>query len=273
MVDYHIHTDHSGDGKTPTEVQVKAAIEKGLSEICITSHYDPDSPAKAFMNFELDFPKYIADIEKCKSSLGDKIIIKTGVEIGLQADKPHVLAAAGRNVKSYPLDFVIASTHFMPQPNYHSPQQWINEGVDNQIVQAAYLNHTLKYLETFDDFDVIGHLTYLSRYSPETSRATKEMTYSDNSELYDQLFEILIRRGKGIEINTSMKASWDLFSPDHSIVRRYYEMGGRIITVGSDAHLPNQLGAYCNEAVRMLREVGFTAICTYDKRQPKFLAI
>ncbi len=273
MVDYHIHSDHSGDGKTPVAVQVKAAIEKGLSEICITSHHDPDSPAKSFWNFELDFSKYIADISDCIKTYGDRIRIKTGVEIGLQADKQHVIAAASKSIRNYPLDFVIASTHFMPQPDYHSPQNWINEGADNQTVQTAYLNHTLKYLESFDDFDVIGHLTYLSRYSPETDRVAKEMTYEDNADLYDQLFEILISRGKGIEINTSMKASWDLFSPGYSIVRRYFEFGGRIITVGSDAHLPSQVGAYCDEAAKMLREIGFTAICTFDKRQPKFINI
>ncbi len=273
MVDYHIHTDHSGDGKTPTDVMIASAVEKGLREICITSHYDTDSPAGGFHNFELDFPVYIADVSRSTERYGDRISIKLGVEVGLQAGRPHVQTNSSGNIRKYPFDFVIASTHFLPPPDLHRPQQWIDNDMDKQTVQQRYLQHTLQYLEMFDDFDVIGHLTYYSRFSPEPDKAAREMIYQDNSELYDRLFETLIARDKGIEVNTSMKGTRDLFSPDFSIVRRFYEMGGRIITVGSDAHLPAQVGAYYDEALKMLREAGFSAICTFDRRQPKFLDI
>jgi len=271
MVDYHVHTDHSGDGRTPVDAMVQTAITKGLSEICITSHYDVDAPVGNRFNFNLDFPVYVADVQRCAKTYADRIAVKLGVEAGLQADKPQVIQTATKSIRSWPFDFVIASTHFLRDPDYHRPTNWID--VKKGQVQALYLNHTLQYLEKFNDFDVIAHLTYFSRYSPSATKAEREMTYDDNRELYDRLFEILVQRGKGIEINTSVKSTQDLFIPDYSIAKRFYELGGRIVTIGSDAHVPQQIGAYYHEALQMLREAGFKAICRFDKRKPIFMNI
>ncbi len=273
MVDYHIHTDHSGDGKTPLHLQVASAIDKGLSEICITSHFDHDSPSKHAYNFEPDFEKYFADIAACQNEFKDRIRIKVGIEVGLQAEKPHVLTYSGETIRRSPFDFVIASMHYLPNRDLHKPQQWIDEGLGRQDVQRLYLQHTICNLQMYDDFDVIGHLTYFSRFCPANSKTEREMVYEDNAELYDELFDILIRRNKGFEINTSVKGTEDLFMPDYSIAHRFYQMGGRIVTIGSDAHYPNQVGGFYDKAIRMLKEAGFTAICTFEKRTPVFMDI
>ncbi len=272
MVDYHIHTDHSGDGRTPLCMQVQSAIEKGLSQICITSHYDADAPVANY-RFDLDFPAYFADVTRCAEQYGDRIDVKLGLEAGLQADKPHVLTLTGERIRQYPFDFIIASTHFLPGHNYHSSQQWLDDGIGKAQVQQRYLQHTLQYLENFDDFDVLGHLTYFSRFSPDADTRKREMTYQDNKDLYDNLFEILIRCGKGIEVNTSTKDKLGFYMPDYSIVRRFRQMGGEIITFGSDAHIPQNIGAHYFDAVSMIKEAGFNAICTFDRRKPVFVDI
>ena len=273
MIDYHIHTDHSGDGKTPLLQQVESAVEKGLSEICITSHFDHQSPSKHAYTFEPDFDKYFSDIAECQARFKQNIRIKIGIEVGLQAEKPSVLTYSGEMIRKYPFDFVIASMHYLPGRDLHKPQQWIDEGVGKRDVQGMYLKHTIDNLNLYDDYDVIGHLTYFSRFVPANTKAEREMTYEDNAELYDRLFELLIERNKGFEINTSVLDTQELFMPDFSIAKRFYQMGGRIVTVGSDAHYPAQVGGHFKEAIRMLREAGFTAICTFDKRKPTFVNI
>lgn len=271
MIDYHIHTDHSGDGRTPLEVMVDAAIAKGLEEICITSHYDEDAPTGGMMDFDLDFSAYVPEVQRLAHRHRERIAIKLGVEAGFQAGKPKAIDIAAQNIARHPFDFVIASTHFMPKPDYHHEANW--RGTSRTEVQAGYLNHTLSYMERFIDFDVLAHLTYYSRYSPSASRAEREMTYADNAALYDELFDRLIKLGKGIEINTSTFVPFGFFMPDFTIARRFRELGGEIITIGSDAHVPAHIGRHYDRAVAMLREAGFKAICTFERRTPRFVGI
>ena len=249
---------------------VEHAAAKGLTEVCITSHYDANVPKHPGFDFNLDFDAYVPDVLQCAKAYEHRIAVKLGVEVGIKEGDPSVIPISSENIQKWPFDFVIASSHFLQPPNYHDQRQWIENNATKAQVQARYLSHTLNYVQSFDDFDVLGHLTYFSRYSPANTAAEREMTYEDNRALYDELFTQLIRRGKGIEINTSTKEKFGFFSPDYSIAKRFYQMGGRIITVGSDAHVPHNIGAYYGEALEMLGEAGFKAICTFDKRQPAF---
>jgi histidinol-phosphatase (PHP family) len=182
-----------------------------------------------------------------------------------------VLTATAKSIRSWPFDFVIASTHFLADLDGLCLEAVMR--IEKKRLQALYLGHTIRCVERFDDFDVVGHLTYYSRYATGASKAAREMAYEDNKALYDQLFALLIARGKGLEINTSVKGTKDLFVPDYSIAKRFHRMGGRVVTIGSDAHVPQQVGTCVDQAIEMLREAGFTAICRFDRRMPVFTDI
>jgi histidinol-phosphatase (PHP family) len=272
MIDYHIHTDHSGDGRTPIEAMVEAAIAKGLEEICITSHHDADSLSVSGHDFDLDFPRYVGDVLGCAARYGDRIAVKLGAEIGMHAPKPHVQALADKRIGEHAFDFIIASIHHLPGPNFHRPAIWVENGVDKFAMQTRYLEHLLDATAQFDAFSVIGHLTYYSRFSPDDGNP-REMVYDDHPALYDDLFKALIRRGKGIEVNTSTLDTFGFCMPDFSILRRFRALGGEIVTIGSDAHIPAHVGRHYGHAVAMLREAGFEAICAFDKMTPCFIPI
>ena len=118
-----------------------------------------------------------------------------------------------------------------------------------------------------DDFDVMGHLTYISktRYNP----VKRPVDYETCREIIDEIFKTLLRKDKGMEINTSGVDICGVFLPQIEFLRRFKELGGRIVTVGSDAHNAQRVGQYCDRAIEMAREV-FGYVCTFEDRKPVF---
>ena len=61
--------------------------------------------------------------------------------------------------------------------------------------------------------------------------------------------------------------------PDESVIRRYRELGGEILTIGSDAHCTDDLGRGIEEGIRIAKNCGFTSVAVYHKRRPQFIGI
>ena len=93
----------------------------------------------------------------------------------------------------------------------------------------------------------------------------------DVKRYWDQIEAILkcvVESGRGIECNTSRgQGPW---LPGRDILRRYRELGGEIITLGSDAHTPEFVGEGIREGQELLRECGFRYICTFRELKPIF---
>ena len=130
-----------------------------------------------------------------------------------------------------------------------------------------YLEDVLECVRIHDDFDVLGHITVLGkvRYNPNNY----PMPYADHRDLLDEIFRVLIQKGKGIEVNTSGKDRCGGFLPTVEYLQRFKELGGEIVTVGSDAHHADRVGRYCMEASTMIADV-FGYVCTFADRQPIF---
>jgi histidinol-phosphatase (PHP family) len=179
--------------------------------------------------------------------------------------QPHVFEELAEKTGGYPFDFVLASRHvykkdegeMFPMPGRHKRDELFRE----------YLRMLIGCIHMYDDFDCLSHLTYFSRavdFDPP------EMTYRDAPEELDELFRLLIGKNKGIEVNTSSYAKRRFSMPDYSIVKRFCALGGEVITVGSDSHVPAGTGAYIKEALTMMKEAGVRYVCTFGKRTPSF---
>ena len=258
MFDYHLHSSVSFDSESSAESIALAAKEKGLREICFTDHCDYNSDRSKQHN-----PIILSEYEAAYGSLEiPGITIKKGFEFGMTDwNRPELESM----LKKRDFDFVIGSVHFVDGADPYDLEYW--QGKTERQAYLGYLERILECIKIHDDFDVLGHLTYVSRsvYNP-----TKNLLeYRDYREICDEIFTTLIKKDKGIEINTSGKNALGVLLPSHEFVKRYRELGGKIITVGSDAHNPNRVGEHIDEALALAKEV-FGYVCTFNNREPIF---
>ena len=253
IADYHLHTDHSGDSTAPMETQIRAGLARGLRYMCFTDHYDPEFPYEnipdvAFGTFELDYSSYREEFLRMKDRYGDLIDLRFGVEIGLQ---PHL----GDYLRSYfsshaEFDFIIGSNHLCAGTDPYYPA--FLESLTEEEALSLYLEDTLKNIKAFPDIDTCGHLDYVTRYLPHRDEI---YTYEAFSALIDPILRELIERGIALEVNTApLMKGIRYFNPLPEVLKRYREMGGELITIGSDAHVPEKIAGRFDQAARILRE-------------------
>jgi histidinol phosphatase-like PHP family hydrolase len=131
---------------------------------------------------------------------------------------------------------------------------------------AAYLRTLISLVDAYDCFDALGHFDYISRYSPY---ADPIMRYRDFAGLFDALFGRLVSRGKALEINTATyRRLGGAPSFDADIVRRYAELGGELLCLGSDAHRARDVGGQFGEFRDALRACGVKALAHFEERKP-----
>ena len=247
--DYHIHSYFSGDSGTIPEQNILAAAGRGLDRVCFTEHLDMDYPYDDVC-FDLDTDAYFAEISMLKEKFAGKIEVYTGVELGLQ---PHLGTAYNEWLRGRDFDFIIGSTHLVDRMDPYYPDFWEGRNADDGI--RRYLEATLENITAFDDFDVYGHLDYIVRYVPGCRAGFDYAKYADE---VDAVLELLIEKGKGIEVNTGgYRAGLADPNPCADVVRRFRELGGRIITTGSDAHTPDCVGFGFDDALSLIRKCGF----------------
>lgn len=264
--DYHLHSSFSGDSDTPMEEMIQKGIDLGLTQMCFTEHHDFDYPIMAEFPagfFELNPDSYLYDFLKCKEKYADKIKLCFGVELGMQ---PHLSRRNAAFAKAHDYDFIIASSHLCNGQDPAFPAFY--EGKSQKEGYREYFESILDNLKVFSNFDVYGHLDYVVRYGPGRDEG---YSYEQHQDIIDAILEKIISIGKGIEINTKglSKGLRDA-NPCTAIIRRYKELGGEIITVGSDAHMPEQIAAHFDRAAAILSECGFKYYCTFEKREASF---
>ncbi len=193
------------------------------------------------------------------------------VELGLQ---PHLGDFFRSRLSGYSFDFLIGSTHLVDRADPYYPSFW--EGCDVTASVRRYLETTLENICAFDGFDVYGHLDYIIRYIPSASgrKSYSLSESSDLSELVDEILKLLLDKGKGLEVNTGgFRSGLSQPNPSAGILRRYRELGGEILTVGSDAHSPEQIASHFEETAEFIRSCGFRYITIFQNRKPEFLPV
>lgn len=262
--DFHTHTNFSTDAarNSAPEVMIQSAIQHGLETICITDHMDPDFDDIG-EEFVFDTEAYFQTLLPLQEKYRDQIEVLIGVEFGLQ---PHLGEKAKEYVNKYPFDYVIGSTHVL-----HGLDPYIRDNfkdhTDKQLYREMF-EETLINIQNVKDFDSMGHLDYIVRYGLERE---KSYSYEENSDVIDAILKCLIQNGKGLELNTAgLKYGLPFAHPYPAILKRYRELGGEIITVGSDGHKPEHLAYDFHVVNDLLLGCGFKYYTEFRKRKPIF---
>lgn len=258
MFDFHMHTRVSFDGRDTAVNMARAAVNAGMHEICFTDHMDYDPKDS---NHKLNFAA--ADYAREYDNLEiPGLTIRRGFEFGMLPDNCEQFQ---HDLQLRNWDFVIGSVHFVDGKDVYYPEYWEGKTYEHAVLQG--FEETLTCVKHHDGFDVLGHLTYLGKCTANPVK--KPILYRDYREVVDEIMKILVDKGIGMEFNTSGLNSCGAYLPGPEYLRRFKELGGEIVTVGSDAHHSNRVGQYCCDAVQIVKDI-FGYVCTFAGRKPQF---
>lgn len=264
MWDSHTHSRFSGDSDASLHQILTSAMRLGLEGLCITDHHDLDYPkADDEPDFLVDFPTYFDTLRELRETYKERIHVGIGLELGLQVQ----VAEANRIIlQENSFDFVIGSVHTVHGQDPYYPAFF--ESREEKAAFEEYFAYTAENLMVFDDFDVLGHIGYLVRYAPHQNKYYHPADYAD---YIDVILKHLIENGKGIECNTSgYFQGLNSPIPCKEILLRYKELGGEILTIGSDAHTPDQIGRGFDRASELLTSLGYKYYTVFQERKPQF---
>lgn len=270
--DYHVHTEFSDDSTYPMEQVVKDAIALALDEICITDHvdygvkadWDSDEPilyrhGEPIAN--VDYPRFMTEFKRVQQLYGDRLSIKLGMEFGVQS---HTIPQFETLFKRYPFDFIILSIHQVEDKEFWT--QDFQQGRAQQEYNERYYEEMLKVVRAYKNYSVLGHMDLIKRYDEAGIYPFEKV-----KPFIAEILKIVIADGKGIEVNTSShRYGLSDSMPSTELLQLYHDLGGTIVTIGSDSHAPAHLGTYIQEAECQLKSLGFQHFCTYEKMQPVF---
>ena len=261
LADVHTHSSFSTDSDEPLREMALAAADKGLKTLCVTEHHDFDHPHAG--DFLLDVPAYREEFMRVRSEFSDRLEVLFGVELGLMDyDVPRLCKFA----KCADFDFIIGSLHQADGLDPYYPEYFDKMGDKNGI--SHFFDLMLSCIKAFDDFDVLGHLDYIVRYSH-----AKSYSPPDCREVIDEILKAVIAKGKGIEINTAGVRSLGYPHPHPFVLKRYKELGGELVTVGSDAHDRAHIASDFDMAEQALRSEGFRYYAVFRERKPELIPL
>ena len=280
LIDCHSHTYFSPDSSADPEQMVERAIELGLEAYAITDHcecnrwfgidyYNAEPNEHDTYDFGKDFERSLDCITKLKERYSDSINLICGVELG---QAPQDFEIADKAVEDDRLDFVIGSIHELSNHpdfcfiNYNS---MLRRNI--YIMLEDYFKEILKLCK-WGKFDVLGHLTYTLRYIKGDYGINVDHSIYD--DLIAESFKVIIQNSKGIEVNTSgLRQKYGNSFPEYKYIKMYHDLGGEIISLGSDAHRVEDLGKGIEECKELVKKAGFKYLAYFKKHKPEFVRI
>ena len=277
LADYHVHTCYSDDSDYPMEDVVRDAIAWGLEELCFTDHVDygvkrdwddprgmlwrPGAPGEpermAVAN--VDYPRYAAEIAALQQKYAGKIILRMGMEFGMQQ---HTIPEYERLFAAYPFDFILLSVHQVEDREFWT--QEFQSGRTQAEYNLRYYQEILALVQRYQNYSVLGHLDLISRYDE-----AGVFPFEEIRPIVTEILKTVIQNGKGLELNTSSRRyGLTELTPSVEILKLYRNLGGRILTIGSDSHRREHLAAWLLESQEALRELGFGEVYTFRQMQP-----
>ena len=268
-IDQHVHSNISHDGISTFKEHMIYAKEHSISEITFTEHYDD------YIGIDTNLETLNVDNYK-KEYLNNKNdnIIKTnfGIEIGLRPESTNKIK---NMVKNNNFDFIIGSSHITCGKDMAYDKSFFDNLTPQESIKN-YLNEVLENIKLYkNEFDVYGHLDYVIRYVINYyGNIINKLNYSDFKELLDEILTLLLKNDKGIEINTSgIRYGLGYCHPNEEILKRYIELGGKIVTIGSDAHKSSDLARDFNKVYDLLDYLDINDIAVYHNRKPSFIKV
>ncbi len=260
--DYHIHTRFSSDCLVEMSEMCRAAVDRGLSEIGFTEHLDLD-PGDA------DLPPYRIEawweeIERCRHAFKGLLTIRAGIELG----EPHRYPKTVQGVlQRFPWDYALGALHWVDS------ELIFHEAYFQRSAERAYLDYfeELGRMAEAGGFDILAHLDVVKRYAVEHYGRYDPARYEREIR---GVLRTCVARGIALEVNTcTLRRPIGEMSPDRTVIDWYREAGGRWVTLGSDAHLAQDVGAGFDRAVATVQAAGFEHLARFERRQPSPLPL
>ena len=278
--DLHTHTSFSTDCNSPMADMVEKAFELGLKTYTITDHYDLGhhifdhadqigyeyagiSETEVKKLFVCDAKASYKEFLRLKEVYAGRIELRYGMELGMQ---PALCKDFRDFTEMYPFDLLIGSCHEANGLDPYYPR--FIEGRGAKEAFRDYYRAMYHCVDVFSrEIDVLAHPDYVIRYHRPDGF---EFIYSDYGDILDEVLKLLIKREIALECNTgSFKYFSEKSQPAKAILSRYRQLGGELVTVGSDAHSPDRIAGQFKMAEDMLKECGFDGYYVYEKRKAK----
>ena len=259
--DYHTHTRLSPDSSAPLSAMAEAAAAAGLSELCVTDHYDLVDEEGAPTAKPLDWGAALGQWEPVRDAFRGRLTLKLGVELGSASFDPP---AAARTLNHPAIDFVIGSLHNLSAQAGGSDFYYVDYR-SPAVCYAALDDYfsSMAQLAPLPLYDSLGHIIYPLRYMCMRDGQTVSLErYTDRLR---SILSDVVQTGHAIEVNTYNGRTVADWAP---VLRLYRDVGGELVTVGSDAHTPGNMARGVKEAYDLLSTLGFRYVTTYEKRKP-----
>ncbi len=240
VADTHVHSDYSIDAEDKITKMCESAIAKGVSIICFTEHIDMNSEDESCDYFDAE--KYLQAIEEARNKFQEKIIILSGIEFS----EPHLYPDKFKKVLASGYDSVLGSIYWSDD-RFISDDE-LRKGYSSEEIFDKYYNSVLKMVE-YGGFNILSHLDYPKKYNVQE--------YKNNS-IIEKILNLIIEKDIALEINTSsLRKDVDDIMPESEILAIYSNLGGKKVTIGSDAHRYNEVASDFNYALKIIDKYGF----------------
>lgn len=255
LADYHVHTKFSDDSEYSMEECIERYISLNFDEICFTDHVDYGMRPEQVC----DAASLRREFLRCRDLYADKIKLKFGMEFGAQIG---TVDEYEKLFRAYPFDFIILSCHQVDNMEFWNYE--FQAGKSQAEYNEAYYREILRVMQSFDNYSVLGHLDSIKRYDK-----FGEYPFDNVRPLIAEILQTAIARSKGLEVNTSCyRYHLSDLTPCREILSLYRELGGEILTFGSDSHEEGHTGYKIAETRAEVKKLGFKHFYTFDMMHP-----
>lgn len=256
-IDYHMHSNYSCDSDVPMAALCRAAVDAGIDEIGLSEHFDshPYDECTGFLRVE----EWWDEFYRCKNDFQPVLRLKAGIEISEPHQYPDEVDML---LDAHPWDYAIGSLHWIEDEIIFKDPYF------NRSPEEAYEGYFLELQRMVETgrFNILGHIDIVKRYGFEHYGPFDVTAYE---KLIRPILSTLAERGLALEVNTiTLRRSIQETSPSSQVLSWFKEEGGRWISLGSDAHLASDVGANLEDAIQIIRSIGFDGVVSFSSGQP-----
>ena len=267
-MDLHSHSEHSHDAIYPVADMCEAAIKQNIGIFAVTDHYDIIGFDLSFTDLDQAIDRSFADTLAAKELYRGRLQVLAGLELGQPLEKP---GKAEEIIRSHPFDYIACALHNAPGrlDAYYYRLGGDDALLDNEL--EIYFTHLLDMVH-WGRFDCAAHITYPFRYI--LSRIGTSYPFERWDDHIEAVVKALADQGLALELNTAgIRREPAHTIPDARWIKRFRELGGEKLVLGSDAHSPQYVGAGIAEGVRIAADAGFGYLCCFENRKPRYIKI
>lgn len=262
MIDTHTHCLHSHDSQQSPRDMIEKAISLNMEYLAITDHFDGELTLLPEFSYirQIDLENHFSELIALKNEYADRIQVGVGIECGYMKEADCIYLD---KLSKYDFDMTINSVHMVEYEDCYF-KSYFDKRTKFQAYEA-YLKAVRESLDCPYHYDSVAHIGYVARKAtyPDT-----KLRIEEHQDLIDDILKTIIAKGKSLEVNTNSKGTGEDFLPSKEILQRYRQLGGSLLTFGSDAHTVDRIGDKYSIATEFLKSIGFQYIFKYISHQP-----